>query len=191
MLSQRAPLPDISKKEKKRKENQLSDLQVQNGSHRLTFSELLWLMLSFHGSGKEHSSGTDAVWCDPVGAGVDPTVPCLRSVSLHSCPVHPPGPRTPRGATGAPRSLPPPLWAPPRWRADGPSVCSSGRSLTGQGRSEIKAENPIRYTCRTEPPLYTRDRATPLGYWGAAGGILQSIRQEPGNKLWGNKGNPD
>ena len=125
--------------------------------------------LSFHGSGKEHSSGTEAVWCDPEGAGVDSTAPCFHSLSLHSCPVHPPGPRTPRGATEAPHSPPPPLWAPPRWTADGPSVCSSGQSLTGQGRSEIKAEDPVTFTCRTEPPLYTRDHAMPWEHRGASG----------------------
>lgn len=59
-MSLTALLLDISKKEKKRKENQLSDLQVQNGSHHPLFSELLWLTRSFHRSGKEYSSGTDA-----------------------------------------------------------------------------------------------------------------------------------
>lgn len=135
--------------------------------------------LSFHGSGKEHSSGTEAVWCDPEGAGVDSTAPCFHSLSLHSCPARPPGPRTPRGATGAPHSPPPPLWAPPQWTADGPSVCSSGQSLTGQGRSEIKAENPVTFTCRTEPPLHTRDHATlPWEHWGAGG-----REQTPGQQM--------
>lgn len=53
--------PHTSKKEKNRKEHQLSDLQVQSGSHRSTFSQLLWLTLFFHHTGKEHSSGTDAL----------------------------------------------------------------------------------------------------------------------------------
>lgn len=125
-----------SKKEKKRKEDPLSDFQVQNGSHRSDVSERLWLTLFFHHNGKEHSSGTDAVWCDPAAADGNSTAPCSLSLSLHSCPAHPPGPRTPRGAIGAPHSPPPPLWAPPLWRAGGPSVCSSGQNLTGRGRSD-------------------------------------------------------
>lgn len=32
-------------------------------------SERRWPTLFIHHNGKEHSSGTDAVWCDPQGVG--------------------------------------------------------------------------------------------------------------------------
>lgn len=102
-----------SRKEKKRKEDQLSDLQVQKRKPLSDISERLWLTLFFHHNGKEHSSGTNAVCCDLPGVSEDSTAPCSLALSLHSCPAHPPGPGTPRGATGAPHSPPPPLWAPP------------------------------------------------------------------------------
>lgn len=68
MVAEGSTAQHVSRKEKKRKESQLGDLQVQNGSHHLTFSEQLWLTPFFHHNGKEHSSGTDAVWCGPRGS---------------------------------------------------------------------------------------------------------------------------
>lgn len=73
--------------------------------------------------------------------------PCL-SLRLHSflppLPHPPPARGTLRAAISAPRSPRPPLWAPPRWRAGGPSAYSNDQSLRGQGRSERAKEQSVR-----------------------------------------------
>lgn len=117
------PLETNRKTEEKRKGNQLSDRQAQsrsrarraqNSAGRLSLLPLV--------CGKDTvqvcvlpPAGTPG-W-GPRGSTA-PWFPLSRS--LHSCPARPRGPGTPRGATAAPRSLPLPLWAPPRWRGDGP-----------------------------------------------------------------------
>lgn len=79
--------------------------------------------------------------------------PCCPSLRLHSFlpPLpRPPAPGTPRVAISAPHSPHHPPWAPPRWRAGGPSAYSNDQSLRGQGRSERAKEQSVRGAAVTQ-----------------------------------------
>lgn len=140
-MSQKAPLPNTLQEKKRKEEKKTNSVicRCKTGSHRPTFQNEYGSLSSSITMGK-NTVQVQMLSGDPGAVGGDSTAPCSLFLSLHSCPAHPPGPGTPLAAIGAPHSPPPPLWAPPRWRAGGPSVCSSGRNLTGRGRSVIKAD---------------------------------------------------